>query len=46
MQDAGYELPRKPLPRTPVNGVLCSEGIKGKDDVLTMEVISTDAYRR
>jgi hypothetical protein len=40
------ELRRISLPRTPVNGVVCSEGIKGKDDVPTMEMISTDAYRR
>jgi hypothetical protein len=41
-----YELPRIPVPRTPVNGVVCSEGIKEKDDVPTIEVISTDDYRR
>jgi hypothetical protein len=34
------EIRRMRLPRTPVNGVVCSEGIKGKDDVPTMEVIS------
>jgi hypothetical protein len=38
-----YELRRITLPRTPVNSVVCSEGIKGKDDVPIMaEVISTD----
>jgi hypothetical protein len=41
MQDLGYELPRIPIPRTPVNSVGWSQGVEGKEEIPTMEVIST-----
>ncbi len=43
MRDAGYELPRTPLPGTWVNSVGWSQGIEGKEDMPTTEVISTVA---